>query len=377
MYKSFSRLAKKFPEDVTFVSYNDGTVSVSIIESGKRNNYGTLKKSYNKSLKDFYTAVLVLLEKPEGPQRTNEKGELRTIKTVGKVYGQTHEGGGSNVKHQINDAVYAAMEVVNKTSGEAVKEISQQLEELNREDANLILSIIKSGNLGEVNYGISSALLNSRTGAGIEEQGMKIALNKAIISLQAHMNIINVDGSDSLLKAHRKKIVKEVVKPFKNKKGLKVKHEDVEIKEGGKVQLKKPGGKLIVPAGVAGKIVAKKKLRRTHKGKAKAPRMALQNILGLINAKLPQQVADNMGSPRLENRTGRFAQSVQAIDVQDTAKGFKSIGYTYQKGPYQAFESTSGTRFSSVARDPRTLIDLSIREIVAQFGLGRLYTRRL
>jgi len=84
-----------------------------------------------------------------------------------------------------------------------------------------------------------------------------------------------------------------------------------------------------------------------------------------------------MGSPRLENQTGTFAGSVRAIDVQETAKGFTSIGYLYQKKPYQVFESTSGTRFSSAARDPRTLIDLSIREIVAQFGLGRLYTRRL
>jgi hypothetical protein len=84
-----------------------------------------------------------------------------------------------------------------------------------------------------------------------------------------------------------------------------------------------------------------------------------------------------MGAPRLENQTGRFAQSVRAIDVQETAKGFKSIGYMYQKNPYQVFESTSGTRFSDAARDPRPLIDTSIREIVAQFGLGRLYTRRL
>ena len=105
--------------------------------------------------------------------------------------------------------------------------------------------------------------------------------------------------------------------------------------------------------------------------------MGIKNILGVLNAKLPRQVSDNMGFPRLENQTGRFAQSVRAIDVQDTAKGFKSVGYTYEKDPYQVYESGSGTRFSSVARDPRTLIDLSIREIVAQFGLGRLYTRRL
>ena len=84
-----------------------------------------------------------------------------------------------------------------------------------------------------------------------------------------------------------------------------------------------------------------------------------------------------MGSPRLENQTGRFAQSVRAIDVTTTAQGFPSIGYTYMKERYGPYESTSGTRFSDVDRDPRPLIDQSIREIVIGFGLGRLYTRRL
>jgi hypothetical protein len=99
-------------------------------------------------------------------------------------------------------------------------------------------------------------------------------------------------------------------------------------------------------------------------------------ILGLLNQKLPQQVANNMGPPRLENVTGRFAQSVRATDIMQTPQGFPSIGYTYAKEPYQVYESTSGSRFSDPIRDPRPLIDASIREIVAQFGLGRLYTRR-
>ena len=50
---------------------------------------------------------------------------------------------------------------------------------------------------------------------------------------------------------------------------------------------------------------------------------------------------------------------------------------TYAKEPYQVYETTSGSRFADAFRDPRPLIDQSIREIVAQFGLGRLYTRRV
>ena len=70
------------------------------------------------------------------------------------------------------------------------------------------------------------------------------------------------------------------------------------------------------------------------------------------------------------------SNQLKMTDVIQTPQGFPSIGYTYAKEPYQVYESTSGTRFSDPIRDPRPLIDVSIRELVAQFGLGRLYTRR-
>ena len=100
-------------------------------------------------------------------------------------------------------------------------------------------------------------------------------------------------------------------------------------------------------------------------------------ILGVLNNQLPKVVAGNMGSPRLQNRAGRFAQSVRATDVTQTPQGFPSIGYTYMRNRYGVYESTSGTRFADVERDPRPLIDESIRELVIGMGLGRIYTRRI
>ena len=84
-----------------------------------------------------------------------------------------------------------------------------------------------------------------------------------------------------------------------------------------------------------------------------------------------------MVPPRLQLQTGALAQSARIVDIQQTAQGFPSIGYTYRKDPYQVFESTSGTRFSDRERDPRALIDASIREIAATLVTGRLFTRRL
>ena len=98
-------------------------------------------------------------------------------------------------------------------------------------------------------------------------------------------------------------------------------------------------------------------------------------LLGILNERLPQTVMKNMGPPRLTNRTGRFASSVKITDIARTPQGFPSIGYTYQKSPYQTFET--GQRQGDVDRDPRRLIDYSIREIAAQLAIGRFYTRRV
>lgn len=103
----------------------------------------------------------------------------------------------------------------------------------------------------------------------------------------------------------------------------------------------------------------------------------MNTLMGIINSRLTDMVISNMGPPRLQNRTGAFASSVRVTEITQTPQGFPSIGYTYDKSPYQVFESNSGTRFSSLERDPRQLIDASIREIAQQLAIGRLYTRRI
>ena len=84
-----------------------------------------------------------------------------------------------------------------------------------------------------------------------------------------------------------------------------------------------------------------------------------------------------MQSPALVNRTGRFAESVRITDVVQTPKGYPSIGYTYQRNPYGVFEDGGGSApWANGERDPRELIDKSIREIAANMAIGRFYTRR-
>ena len=188
---------------------------------------------------------------------------------------------------------------------------------------------------------------------------------------------MGVGGSKPLSQQALERSLHIVVKQLKaNNKNLKIEvklpKEDKNKKYRGKVKkqktktLRKSSG-----------IIAAKSYPKTGIAKKTKATKSSMNLVALINAKLPQTVAANMGAPRLENRTGTFASSVRVTDVTQTARGYPSIGYTYQKAPYGVFERTSGTRFASADRDPRDLIDLSIREIAQQMAIGRFYTRRV
>ena len=128
--------------------------------------------------------------------------------------------------------------------------------------------------------------------------------------------------------------------------------------------------------GKAKQYKAKTKLQ-DNKNSSPNPQASLYTVMALINDKLPETVRKNMGSPRLENQTGRFASSVKITDVVQTPQGMPSFGYTYRKDPYGVYERSSGTSRADPDRDPRTLIDASIREIAAGYALGRFYTRRV
>ena len=101
-------------------------------------------------------------------------------------------------------------------------------------------------------------------------------------------------------------------------------------------------------------------------------------MIAMINKELPKTVRDNMQQPALQNRTGRFVNSVKVTEVVQTPKGFPSIGYTYQKNPYQVYEMGVGEApWATPERDPRKLIDRSIREIATKLAIGRFFTRRV
>lgn len=233
---------------------------------------------------------------------------------------------------------------------------------------------------------IESATLNAARGSNEEATLYREyleALEGAIAKLagpDAADYFANREGSDSRKTLMRKKLVKEFTKGIRKNPRVKVTSIDTKPKYSNATVSKK-GPKKKKPKLVRVKHNVKLpnkmglQLETPRTRRTKNSTFSLATLKAQLNAKLPAQVRLNMGYPALVNRTGRFAASVQVTDVTATAKGFSSIGYTYMKFPYQTFEP--GFRQGSTDRDPRVLIDRSIREIAKDLIAGRFYTRRM
>lgn len=232
-----------------------------------------------------------------------------------------------------------------------------------------LFKLIKDDKTDSVKVSLESAGGNRSHGAKVlkkKKKKFQETLRKALQKLDA----VNLDGSDSLVEKKRKLVLIKTLKPFEGKKNIKT-TKAPKLKPSKKTPKKNSLTRNIKTASAG--IRAAKAIRR----KKSSPTSQPLQMLVLINKELPKTVMDNMGPPRLENQTGRFARSVRAVDVVKTPQGFPSIGYTYQRDPYQVFEEGSSGAWADGHRDPRQLIDASIREIAAKMAIGRFYTRRV
>lgn len=204
-----------------------------------------------------------------------------------------------------------------------------------------------------------------------EKEALRI-LTEAV--REEYLFILNQEGSDTLLEGIESTTLHTLTKSKKVKYKGTAKPRAV-VKSKGKSKAVK--GKIntqekVAIASGAGAIRAKATKSRTRKTASTG--FSQVKLYAALNMKINSVVAKNMELPGLEYQTGRFAAGVKITDVSKTPQGFASIGYTYQLYPYQTFEP--GFAQGSTDRDPRKLIDRSIREIAAQMVTGRLYTRR-
>ena len=153
--------------------------------------------------------------------------------------------------------------------------------------------------------------------------------------------------------------------PNAKKTGLPPKYKDT--KSSGKVTRKKKSKKPVIAPGLDVSM---------NKPEKRAPTLNLASLIPILNQRLPAAIAANMGTPALNYRTGRFASSVRVTDINITAKGHPSIGFTYMRSPYEVFEFPGGNHLATPDRDPRKLISRSIREVAVGLIDQRFFTRR-
>jgi hypothetical protein len=101
------------------------------------------------------------------------------------------------------------------------------------------------------------------------------------------------------------------------------------------------------------------------------------SLLSILNNRLPLKVAENMKFPALVNRTGEFAASAKVMAVETTKEGYPSFTFDYERDPYNVFDRSVGRApWNTPERDPRALVDKSLRELLREMAIGRFYTRR-
>lgn len=225
-----------------------------------------------------------------------------------------------------------------------------------------------------ITIGIESKLANAKKeeDRGVREELIK-ELGKFVRTRPAE-EWVNQEASDSIVRAISKTVMQEALKTGASvsDRALLQPINTTPSKSSKKIIRKR---KIKVPT-----QAMRVKLKPSPALKRKPPTADVSyiSLMNFINKRLPEQVRSNMVAPRLRNRTGRFAESTRVVDVTPTAQGFPSIGYTYQKAPYDIFDRQKGRQpWNKPGRDPKALVDLSVRQLATQAGISRFYTRRV
>jgi len=325
-------------------------------DASGQNRYDQIKRLYKEHLKRATPSVIHSIQRVLNQTANIESKSLWNL---------NHKHLEGIIETQVRDAIDNALldeELITK------KHLTAWMKK-----QKVSLDLVRDTKTKTAHVSVGSQRENSREGGitGAKKQKLLKELRAAIEDLEKGQPIIGMPGSDSFKEILDKEIVNDTTKPFRNKKNIKVsKHLD--IKHSKKTTSKKTA--------VTAKALRSKTRRKTIASssvKASPAAKPLQ-LIALLNSKLPETVQKKMNEPALVNRTGTFADSVRVVDATKTPKGFPSFGYTYDKEPYGVFEMGMGAApWATPERDPRRIIDQSIREIAKQAALGRFFTRRI
>jgi len=214
--------------------------------------------------------------------------------------------------------------------------------------------------------------------------------------VQVRSGYVNMQEGSTDVKARAKAIREAVEKAIKDtnwseqngsdsyRDALFKELDNIAVKSGGKGRKKridKQSNKVSQEKTTTKKVVVVKPVAQIKKQKpapqAQPSRFSLQSVVNFINARLPEAIRANMNPPGLVNRTGRFSESARVVGGVITPQGFPSLGYTYDRKPYDVFDPILGAQpWNIPSRDPRKLVERSIRDIAQELAIGRFYLRR-
>lgn len=332
--------------------------------------------------------VVASFQRSIGSVKTAILKELESSKVITKaqrtrVQGDIHKGHGVRgtavSQVQIANALMTAsnLDIGGKSGIEYLKENLNSFFEVSNTPTNIQEEIVqlttrynqivtKDGKL-KANY---ASIIDFQSGSeNISDSSLEKKIKsvfRTFITDFAQKDLLKTKGSSTLEDKIEAVIIAEITKNIKTAKVSKS-TKATKLVSKGKTSVKGTKTKSTATVRAAGTL-------KTPKRKTKGSGFSQTKLYAALNTKISNVVAKNMGDPALNYRTGRFANSVQITDVTTTKMGFPSVGYTYQLYPYQTFEP--GFAQGDVDRDPRKLIDRSIREIAAELLIGRLYTRR-
>lgn len=373
---------------------NTGTKKVITLRSGRTIEktpdevFDQVKDTYRPALKEFFTGVQdhlrnTLEVNPETGRMRHRALRTKSGKVAqapGKYFNAGHEKGAGIFESFLRDA----FEGISESAGLDQDVVKSDLAHVLGVETLLIL--VRNDNEDSHTISIESRYLNNLAKeGGVDISTLRAQLKKELAdaikrvqkALDLGEGIEGLQGSDSIKTKKRKQTLSKTLKPFKKLKNVDVKSEDLKIKSKSyKRKKRKKPTSMGSAAAVSGAGIQGSRARPKSRGED-SPAAAPLKLITMINKELPDVVRNNMRAPALVNRTGTFAESVRVVDVQKTPRGFPTIGYTYKKDPYEVFEMGSPGNWATPERDPRKLIEGSIREIAANMAMGRFYMRRL
>ncbi len=209
---------------------------------------------------------------------------------------------------------------------------------------------------GKVVYARPEAVAFNNVQSKFETELLKEVQNALKQVVESNVDWANQAGSDTIVEAIAKELIGTAVK-----RGAK----------GNLSKIDRAPSKASLAKTLKKKVVTRKLGKPNVSTPSPLPEAGksavdLRSLIPILNQRLPEVVRSNMGiGGRLRNRTGRFSESARVVEI-----GGDVMSYSYQRNPYQVFESQG-------PRDPRPLIEGSIRELAASLTRQKFNLRRV